>query len=46
MGRMAPLCVDKMEFLAVEDIEPDFSFGAQGYVGLAPDKKALPWALK
>jgi hypothetical protein len=28
MGRMQPLCVDKMEFLAVEDIEPDFSFNA------------------
>lgn len=45
MGRMAPLCVDKLEFLAIEDIEPDFSFESQGFIGLAPGSK-LPWRLK
>lgn len=46
MGRMQPLCIDPLQFLAVEDIEPDFSFPAQGIIGLAPNQKTLPWVLK
>ena len=48
MGRMAPLCQADMQFLGVEDIEPDFSFGsAQGIIGLAPDSDStMPRLLK
>ena len=44
MGRMAPKC-ERVEFLAVEDIEPDFSFPSSGLIGLAPGNPVLTTAL-
>lgn len=47
MGRMGPLCQQAFRFMAVEDIEPDFKFEANGIVGLSPDNdNSLPKALK
>lgn len=47
MGRMAPLCQPDLKFMAIEDIEPDFSFAPNGVIGLAPNaENSLPKALK